>query len=102
VIVTLPLELLPPEDPQPARASPTATAPAAASRHRDLALSLVDVRMDTLLIRSLADFAHPLTDPTVRPEAIYRWAAMSKTAAGSSPKTHRAMAAPRFSENSPM
>src|SRR5690242_2436996 len=36
--------------------------------------------------------AQPLTEPTVSPAAIYRWAATSSMAAGSTPTTHSAIA----------
>src|SRR5439155_1773204 len=53
-------------------------------------------------LRDMAGAAHPLTDPKVRPAAIYRWAAMSIMAAGRMAKTASAIAAPRFDENTRM
>jgi hypothetical protein len=44
---------------------------------------------------------NPLTEPTVRPAAMYRCAAMSSMAAGSRANTASAIASPQFCENSP-
>src|SRR5262245_13236306 len=105
----LPPALVPPDEEQPAAARASTIPQADASRHRALRLDglatvgacIIASRLCEWL-REMAGAAYPLTDPTVRPAAIYRWAAMSMMAAGRMAKTASAMAAPRFEEKTPM
>ena len=103
----LPPLLLPPDEEQPATARASTTPHADATRNR--ALRLDRLTSARILASRLCELAvcngragYPLTDPTVRPAAIYRWAAMSIMAAGRMAKTASAIAAPRFWEKTPM
>src|SRR5436190_17375921 len=89
-MVVLPLllpALLPPDEEQPATARASTTPHADATRSRALRLDrLTSVRILASRLFELARCngraAYPLTDPTVRPAAIYCWAAMCIMAAG--------------------
>src|SRR5215831_3479185 len=105
----LPPPLVPPDEEQPAAAKASTIPQADATRNRALRLfglatvgaCIIASRLCELAARKWRA-AYPLTDPTVRPAAIYRWAAISMIAAGRMAKTASAMAAPRFEEKTPM